>query len=73
MIACSKLRYCCPPAVSTRSVVKPVVREGKVVQRSLMPVVLSYDHRINDGANAARFMVDLVKEFETIKDADVKI
>ncbi len=56
-----------------RSLVKPVVREGKVVQRTMMPLVLSYDHRVNDGANAARFVVDLVKEFESIKEADVKI
>jgi pyruvate dehydrogenase E2 component (dihydrolipoamide acetyltransferase) len=56
-----------------RSLVKPVVREGKVVQRTMMPLVLSYDHRVNDGANAARFIVDLVKEFESIKDADVRI
>jgi pyruvate dehydrogenase E2 component (dihydrolipoamide acetyltransferase) len=56
-----------------RSSVKPVVREGKVVQRAMMPLTLSYDHRVNDGANAARFIVDLVKEFEGIKDADVKI
>jgi pyruvate dehydrogenase E2 component (dihydrolipoamide acetyltransferase) len=55
-----------------RSLVKPVVREGKVVQRSMMPLVLSYDHRVNDGANAARFIVDLVKEFESIREADVK-
>ena len=55
-----------------RSVVKPVVREGKVVQRTIMPVTLSYDHRVNDGADAARFMVDLVKEFAAIGDADVR-
>ncbi len=56
-----------------RSLLTPVVREGKVVQRVMMPLVLSYDHRVNDGANAARFVVDLVKEFESIKEADVRI
>jgi pyruvate dehydrogenase E2 component (dihydrolipoamide acetyltransferase) len=56
-----------------RSIVKPVVKEGKVVQRMMMPLVLSYDHRVNDGANAARFIVDCVKEFENITDADVNI
>jgi pyruvate dehydrogenase E2 component (dihydrolipoamide acetyltransferase) len=56
-----------------RSLLKPVVREGKVVQRTMMPLVLSYDHRVNDGANAARFVVDLVKEFENIQESDVKI
>lgn len=56
-----------------RGEVRPVVREGKVVQRTMMPLTLSYDHRVNDGADAARFIVDLVKEFEGIQDADVKI
>jgi pyruvate dehydrogenase E2 component (dihydrolipoamide acetyltransferase) len=56
-----------------RGVVKPVVEEGKIVQRTMMPIVLSYDHRVNDGANAARFIVDLVQEFRNIKDADVRI
>ena len=56
-----------------RSTVKPVVRDGKILPRAMMPLVLSYDHRVNDGANAARFIVDLVKEFEGIADADVKI
>jgi len=56
-----------------RSVVRSVVREGKTAQRSIMPVTLSYDHRVNDGADAARFMVDLVKEFAAIADADVRV
>jgi pyruvate dehydrogenase E2 component (dihydrolipoamide acetyltransferase) len=55
-----------------RSVVKPVVESGKVAQRAMLPVVLAYDHRVNDGADAARFMVDLVREFGNMKEADVK-
>lgn len=56
-----------------RGVEKAVVKGGKIAQRVMMPVALSYDHRVNDGADAARFMVDLVKGFEAIGDADVKI
>ena len=56
-----------------RGAVQPVVREGKTAQRTLMPVTLSYDHRVNDGADAARFMVDLAKEFAAIADADVRL
>ena len=56
-----------------RGVVKPVVREGKVVQRTVLPVALSYDHRIVDGANAARFMVDLVQALEDFTEADVRV
>ncbi len=56
-----------------RGVVKPVVRKGKIVQRMLVPLGLSYDHRMIDGADAARFMVDLVQELENFKDADVTL
>lgn len=56
-----------------RGAVRPVVREGKIVQRTLLPVALSYDHRIVDGADAARFMVDLVRELETVRESEVKI
>ena len=35
---------------------KPVVRDGKIVIRRMMPLVLSFDHRLIDGADAARFM-----------------
>jgi pyruvate/2-oxoglutarate dehydrogenase complex dihydrolipoamide acyltransferase (E2) component len=33
----------------------------------LVPLALSYDHRVIDGAMAARFMVDLVKAVENFK------
>jgi len=56
-----------------RGLPKPVVKDGKIVQRTMMPLVLSYDHRLNDGANAARFIVDIVREFEIIQEADVRI
>jgi pyruvate/2-oxoglutarate dehydrogenase complex dihydrolipoamide acyltransferase (E2) component len=39
----------------------------------MLPVCLSYDHRVIDGADAARFMVDLVEAFSGVKDADAKI
>ena len=34
----------------------PVVRDGQIVIRSIMPLSLSFDHRVIDGALAARFM-----------------
>jgi len=43
---------------------KPVVREGKVVIRKMMPVSISYDHRVVDGAKAVRFLADLKKVLE---------
>jgi pyruvate dehydrogenase E2 component (dihydrolipoamide acetyltransferase) len=56
-----------------RSAARPVIRESKVVERSILPLGLSYDHRLIDGANAARFIVDLVREFEQFSEDDVKI
>lgn len=43
---------------------KPVVQDGKVVVRKIMPVTITYDHRIVDGAEAARFMKDLIGYLE---------
>lgn len=56
-----------------RGAPKPVVMKNKTVQRTMLPVCLSYDHRVIDGADAARFMVDLVEAFSGVKDADAKI
>jgi pyruvate dehydrogenase E2 component (dihydrolipoamide acetyltransferase) len=56
-----------------RSVLKPVVREGKIEPRLMMPIAVAYDHRVIDGGAAARFTVDLVAAFEKIGEADVKI
>lgn len=35
---------------------KPVIREGQVVARHLMNLCLTFDHRVLDGAPAARFL-----------------
>src|ERR1022692_2241694 len=56
-----------------RAVAKPVVRDGKVEIRTLMPIGLSYDHRVIDGGNAARFTVDLLKAIEGFDGSAVKI
>ena len=39
----------------SRSAQQPVVKDGEVVPRLLLPLSLSYDHRVIDGADAARF------------------
>jgi pyruvate dehydrogenase E2 component (dihydrolipoamide acetyltransferase) len=39
----------------SRSRLTPVVRDGEVVTRLMLPLSLSYDHRVIDGADAARF------------------
>ncbi len=56
-----------------RAVLKPVVRGEAIVARLIMPVSLSYDHRVVDGADAARFMVDLVKAFEAFSEEQVRL
>ncbi|MBA4146998.1 MAG: 2-oxo acid dehydrogenase subunit E2 [Verrucomicrobia bacterium] len=57
-----------------KGAMQPVVtKDGKIEAHSVLPVGLSYDHRVIDGGSAARFMVDLVNEFQNFNEADVKI
>ena len=46
---------------------KPVVRDDKVVVRSIMKMTLSSDHRIIDGAMAARFINAIKQKLEDIE------
>ena len=39
----------------SRSRLEPVVKDGQIVPRLMLPLSLSYDHRVIDGADAARF------------------
>ena len=48
----------------SRSRLQPVVRDGQIVSRLLLPLSLSYDHRVIDGADAARFVRRLVEMLE---------
>ena len=56
-----------------RGTLKPVWREGRVEPRTLMPLALSYDHRVIDGGTAARFITDLVKELELFAESLVTL
>jgi pyruvate/2-oxoglutarate dehydrogenase complex dihydrolipoamide acyltransferase (E2) component len=50
---------------SMRAIPKPVVRDGQVVIRTMMPLTLSFDHRVLDGATAGRFVnsvMDLLQD-----------
>jgi pyruvate dehydrogenase E2 component (dihydrolipoamide acetyltransferase) len=51
-----------------RGTMKPVVRDGKIEARLMLPMALSYDHRVIDGGAAVRFMLDLVKGFENFDE-----
>ena len=54
---------------ATRSSMKPVWNGREFVPRLMVPLSLSYDHRVIDGAAAARFMVHLVKVLSDLKRA----
>jgi pyruvate dehydrogenase E2 component (dihydrolipoamide acetyltransferase) len=46
---------------------KPVVRDGQVVVRSILKMTLSADHRLIDGAMAARFINAVKQKLEDIE------
>jgi pyruvate dehydrogenase E2 component (dihydrolipoamide acetyltransferase) len=43
---------------------EPVVRDGAIVPRLLLPISLTFDHRVADGADGARFASDIVRRLE---------
>lgn len=69
----------------SRGVQKPVVLKTdsksktakaaapKIEVRTMMPLSLSYDHRVVDGADGARFMKELVNGLENFNEKDLKI
>ena len=60
-----------PPDVAvvglSRSRVVPVWREGQCEPRLVMPFSVSYDHRVIDGADGARFSLLVAHELETFQ------
>jgi pyruvate dehydrogenase E2 component (dihydrolipoamide acetyltransferase) len=56
-----------------RGALKPVVRGAKIEKRMMLPLGLSYDHRVIDGGTAARFIVEIVQALEQFKESGVKI
>jgi pyruvate dehydrogenase E2 component (dihydrolipoamide acetyltransferase) len=43
----------------SKSSIKPIYQEGQFVPRLMLPLSLSYDHRVIDGADGARFITYL--------------
>lgn len=65
-----------PPEVAilgvSRSSMQPVYSSGVFVPRLMLPLSLSYDHRVIDGASAARFtarLAQLVGDVDVLVDA----
>jgi pyruvate dehydrogenase E2 component (dihydrolipoamide acetyltransferase) len=52
---------------------KPVVIDGKIAVRMMLPLCLAYDHRVLDGANAVRFLKDVITALQSFDEADVRI
>jgi pyruvate dehydrogenase E2 component (dihydrolipoamide acetyltransferase) len=50
-----------------KSSLKPVYDRGGFIPRLMLPLCLSYDHRVIDGAEAARFIVFLSKTLSDVK------
>src|SRR5690606_32647730 len=48
----------------SRASVKPVHIDGQFQPRTILPLSLSYDHRLVDGADAARFLRFVARSFE---------
>jgi pyruvate dehydrogenase E2 component (dihydrolipoamide acetyltransferase) len=45
----------------SRAAMQPVYRDGEFVPRLMLPYALAYDHRVIDGADAARFTTRLAE------------
>lgn len=57
-----------------RTTPKPVVTaDGRIEARPMLPLAVSYDHRLIDGGTAARFTVDLVKALQEFPENEVQL
>jgi len=52
----------------SKSSYKPVYQEGAFMPRLMLPLALSYDHRVIDGADGARFIVHLSHMLSDIRN-----
>jgi pyruvate dehydrogenase E2 component (dihydrolipoamide acetyltransferase) len=52
---------------------KPAVVDGKVAIRTILPLCLAYDHRVLDGADAVRFLKDIIAGLEAFPEADLRL
>jgi pyruvate dehydrogenase E2 component (dihydrolipoamide acetyltransferase) len=52
---------------------KPVAIDGKIGIRTILPLCLAYDHRVLDGADAVRFLKDVISGLESFSEADLEL
>jgi pyruvate dehydrogenase E2 component (dihydrolipoamide acetyltransferase) len=55
-----------------RGRVQMISQEGKTENRTMLPLTLSYDHRVIDGGDAARFISSLSEQLGGFDEADIK-
>src|SRR6185295_12531417 len=48
----------------SRASLQPAFRDGQFVPRLMLPLALSFDHRVVDGADSARFLRWIAESFE---------
>jgi pyruvate dehydrogenase E2 component (dihydrolipoamide acetyltransferase) len=51
----------------SKASMKPIYQDGIFIPRLMLPLSLSYDHRVIDGADGARFMVYLAERLSDIR------
>lgn len=51
----------------SKAQIKPVYQDNEFIPRLMLPLSLSYDHRVIDGAEAVRFTTFLVKQLSDIR------
>jgi len=56
-----------------RGAMKAAVKDKQIQQRLMLPLAVSYDHRVIDGGVAARFTVDLVQALEKFSEEEMRI
>ena len=52
---------------------QPVAVDGKIAIRTILPLCLSYDHRVLDGADAVRFLKDVISGIEAFDESNLKL
>ena len=66
-----------PPEVAilgvSRAVLEPIAVDSRFEPRLMLPLSLSYDHRIIDGADAARFTREICKALEESVSAKLEV
>ena len=49
------------------------LRDGKPETRMLLPLTVSHDHRVVDGADGVRFLADLIETLESFPESELEL